>query len=99
MAKKDKGFITWLFTIIALVLGFATAIASIGLAWDSLTGSVAIGELILSIIWLLLAIYFIWHGFMIVLGKASNSWLFVVLAFFAAALVGGILMLIAKIID
>lgn len=96
MAKKnDKGFITWLFAIISLVLGAAEAVAII-------TGAALSGGLwaiIGSIIMILLAAYFIWHSVMIIIGKGSNSWLYVVMAFVCAALIGGILMLIAKIID
>ncbi len=93
--KKDKGFLTWLFAIISLVIGAGAAIAII--TGFGLSGGIV--SIIIAIVWALLAAYFIWHSVMIILGKASNSWLYVVMAFVCAALIGGILMLIAKIID
>jgi hypothetical protein len=36
---------------------------------------------------------------MIILGRKSNSWFYVVLSFIFAAIIGGILMLIAKILN
>lgn len=96
---KDKGFLTWLFAIISLVLGAAVAIAAIAGAITSFTDEdVAVVQLVLSVIWLLLNVYFIWHSVMIIIGKSSNSWLYVVMAF-VCTFVGGILMLIAKIIE
>ncbi len=96
MAKsKDNGFLTWLFAIISLVLGAGTAIAII--TGTALNGG--LGIIIIAIVWILLAAYFIWHSVMIILGKASNSWLYVIMAFVCAAVIGGILMLIAKLID
>ncbi len=96
MAKsKDKGFLTWLFAIISLVLGAGAAIGIV-------TGTALSGGLwgiIIAIVWIFLAAYFIWHSVMIILGKASNSWLYVIMAFVCAAVIGGILMLIAKLID
>ncbi len=94
--KNDKGFLTWLFAIISLILGIGQAIAIITSV--SVSGS-EIVAIIVSIIMAILAIYFIWTSVMIIIGKASNSWLYVVMAFICAAIIGGILMLIAKLID
>lgn len=100
MAKKnDKGFLTWLFAIISLVLGAAVAVASIVGAITLLIHPAGHGVgIFFAIVWLLLSIYFIWHSVMIILGRASNSWLYVIMAF-VCTFVGGILMLIAKIIE
>ncbi len=97
MAKKnDKGFLTWLFAIISLALGAAEAAGII--IGANILGS-GIVPAIITIIMILLAAYFIWHSIMIIIGKGSNSWLYVVMAFICAAIIGGVLMLIAKIID
>ncbi len=102
--NNDKGFITWLFTIITLVISVLTLIGS----WSGF-GAVfseagfddfgAIILLIWGIIQIFLMVYLLWHGTLIILGKASNTWTFVAAAFLGAALIGGILMLIAKILN
>lgn len=92
--NNDKGVITWVFTIINLILvgGVALTVITAGVALDSW---VAIG---VGIILIFLAVYVIWHSIMIILGKAANTWLYVVVSFLGS-FVGGILMLIAKILN
>ncbi len=92
--NNDKGFITWIFAIINLVLSGAVAVGFLTSA--ALTGE--IWAIIMTIVWCALAVYVIWHSVMIILGKASNTWLYVIVSCFAS-LIGGILMLIAKILN
>jgi len=103
MGKKgnDKGFITWIMTLITMILsvGFVIgAITSFATLISGGFGTWAIVSLTLAIIGLFAAIYIVWHGTMILLGKGENTWTFVILAFFAGV-IGGILMLIAKILN
>ncbi|NQX83553.1 MAG: hypothetical protein HRS50_02485 [Mycoplasmataceae bacterium] len=95
MKKNDKGLITWIFTLINLIIGGSVALGLIGAAIS--TGTIL--TIVLSVIWVLLGIYFIWHSVMILLGTKSNTWFYVVVSFIISAIVGGILMLIAKIIN
>lgn len=99
MGKKnnDKGVITWIFTLITLILSLGFVAAMFGAAFGG--GGVAIWALVLAIVGIVAGIYLWWHGIMILLGIAENTWLFVIVAFFASALIGGILMLVAKILN
>ena len=103
MAKgNDKGFLTWVFTIINLVIG---AGVSIGLVSGAITGLVngdnnwAIGLLIVAILDIMVGVWFVWRSVMIILGIASNSWAYVIVSFFISAIIGGVLMLIAKLLN
>ncbi len=92
--NNDKGFITWIMTLVTLILVGGTAITFITLAS---TGS-GTWAIVMSILVSMLGIYIFWHGIMILLGKAENTWVFVI-ACFIAGIIGGILMLIAKILN
>ncbi len=102
--NNDKGFITWLFTIITLVIAviaLAGAWGTFGAVFDDagFSDAGAVVALIWGILQVFLTVYLLWHGIWIILGKASNTWTFVIAAFVGAALIGGILMLIAKILN
>ncbi len=92
--NNDKGFITWIMTLVTLIIVGASAIG-----W--ITGAATTGTwwaITMSVIVSLTGIYVFWHGIMILLGRAENTWVFVIVCFFAG-IVGGILMLIAKILN
>ncbi len=99
---NDKGFITWIFTLITLILNIgilAAAWATFGTGFDGAFSGGDITALIWGIVTLIAAVYLWWHGIMILIGKGENTWTFVIVAFFATAIIGGILMLIAKILN
>ncbi len=105
MAKNnDKGLITWIFTIVVLVL----SLGALGAFWGGFTAQLSdtsiadagsIILLIFAILELFLIIYLWWHGIMILIGKGTNTWTFIIAAFLGAAIIGGVLMLIAKLLN
>ncbi len=105
--NNDKGFITWIMTIINLVLG---AVFAGGLLIGSIVEIVdVIGNggdilgmimtIIMLIVWACFAWYWIKRSIMIILGKEANTWVYVAVSFFMSAIIGGVLMLIAKILN
>ncbi len=97
MANNDKGFITWILTLITLILSWGF-VAGMFTTFFSTGDFDSWWSLIWAIIGLIAAIYLTWHGIMILIGKAANTWVFVIVAF-VAGIIGGILMLIAKILN
>ncbi len=100
---NDKGFITWIFTLITLILNIGVLAAAWGTFGAGIDGASLSGGDIAALIWgiitLIAAVYLWWHGIMILIGRAENTWTFVIVAFFATSIIGGILMLIAKILN
>ncbi len=102
--NNDKGLITWIATIINLVVGFMFAIGLIGGCISTLfdfniDDPAFWSTLILAIIWACFAWYWIKRSILILLGKESNTWVYVAVSFGMSALIGGIAMLIAKILN
>ncbi len=94
--KKGKGLFTTICTIITLVLTILTGITLIGVAAAPNDGWIT--ATVFAILSICATVYLYWHGIKIITGIDRNTWLFVFISFFAGFF-GGILMLIAKIID
>lgn len=102
--NNDKGLITWIMTIINLCLGLGFAITT--LAWLISTvidfdvkNEYFWTSLVIVIVWALFSWYWIKRSIMIILGKGANTWVYVGVSFIMSALIGGTLMLIAKILN
>ncbi len=106
MVKNDKGIITWIFTLMTLILSLGFVAATWGTFINNLTNISSDVDVVGYIFWglaalvlLMFSVYLWWHGIMILLGIGQNTWTFVIVAFIGAAIIGGILMLIAKLIN
>ncbi len=95
--NNDKGLITWICTLITLIVSWGFVAGMFGTFFS--TGSMdSWWSLAWGVAGLIAAIYLTWHGVMILLGRQENTWLFVGVAF-VAGILGGILMLIAKLLN
>ncbi len=98
--KNGKGLFTSVCTLITLILtlvftGALISFSSLGTGKEN-GGWIII--LIFAVISLLATVYLYWHGIKILFGVDRNTWLYVFVSFFAFFF-GGVLMLIAKILD
>lgn len=102
--NNDKGLITWVATIVNLVVGIIFALGLIGGCISTLfdfdvADPAFWTTLVLAIVWACFAWYWIKRSILIILGKEANTWVYVVVSFFMGGLIGGIAMLIAKILN